>query len=95
MFLPILRVKLSREKAKSRKLFAKRANLKAFAGHIWPTGRMLFMLDLGYIIFEQVFQSGIGTQLFFNVNDKFAKLMYKLNRCREVLKLPEKSQGCK
>ena len=41
MFLPTQRVHFSREESKSTKYWAQRAKLKAFAGHILPTGRML------------------------------------------------------
>ena len=46
MFLPIQRVHLTSKQAKDTNFRAQQAKLKASAGHIWPSGRMLFMPDL-------------------------------------------------
>jgi len=47
-FQPALLLFLSNKQAKSKKFYVLRAILKAFAGHIWPAGRMLCMPGLDY-----------------------------------------------
>ena len=42
-FLAVQRVFLPNKQAKSANFSALRAKLKAYAGHIWPAGRMLCM----------------------------------------------------
>ena len=60
MILTIQRVYLLRKQSKSTKFRVQRAKLKAFAGHIWPAGRMLCMPALEcnreIRVFELIFE---------------------------------------
>ena len=77
LFLPIQRVHLSRKEAKNTKMCAKRAKLKAFAGHIWPAGRMLCIHALKRRHKTQMRKPGVDpTKLFFFGNKDFFVFCY-------------------